>query len=340
MLLFGLTLLSLPAAGQTPEVKNLADSVEKQIAARAREQEPLVVAYFSASWCPPCREFKRVYLNHFAQTCQDRYKGKVVLREFDITDKKSRDFEAFVATTAAYAQKSMSIPVAVVGDTYLPGPDAAPLEAAIDKALKNGEKTRLFYTPQTDLAPDNLVEAVQQGNYAAAKSFLQNGGNVNATDIYGNSLLMLAAFYGHEDVTALLLAYRPDVNYKTSWGYTAALNAAFTGQENILRLLADHGADLSVETPSGENMLGAAAKGLQQNMLRLLVKQYGLDLNAPLKKGGSILQWAVSQRNEIAVAKALIDAGAGLHYPVSMQELLDGAQTPEMKAFLITQTAK
>lgn len=321
---------SVPASAQTDPTAALDKALRTQI----RQEEPLVVAYFTASWCPPCRQFKKEYLNRFAETYMERYGGRIRLVEFDISDKKSKNFEAFAATCAAYGEKNSGIPLAVIGDTFLPGPDPEPFEAAIDKALANHEKTRLFFTPQTDSKPETLYDAVLTGDLQSAREFLQNGANPNEPDPYGASLLMLAAFYGRTDIARLLIRHNADVNFKSPFGYTAALNAAFTGQQEILRLLERNGADLWVETPGGENLLGAAAKGLQSDILDILIRDYGFDVNRRLQTGSTVLIWAVDKRNDPDAAEVLLRAGADPSASYEGKTPLGYAHTETMRALL------
>lgn len=337
IILFSIALsLALPLAARETRINRAAENVANAALAQINsgQERPVVVAYFSASWCPPCRQFKKEYLDGFARTYKTVYKGRLEFVEFDISNKNGRDFKAFAATCAAYGQKSSSIPVAVVGNTFLLGPEQKTLEAAINKALENNEQTRLFYTPQTDLTPQDLIEAIEQGNAPAVKTFLQNSADPDMKDEYGNSALMLAAFFGQTKAAELLISHRADVNYQTSWGYTAALNAAFTGQPEILRLLAENGADLTVETSGGENLLGAAAKGLQKEMIQILVKEYGFDINRPLKTGGTVLTWAVEKRNEAAIAQLLLECGADAQAKYEGKSALDLAKTPQMRNLL------
>ncbi|GHV03127.1 hypothetical protein AGMMS50229_01330 [Campylobacterota bacterium] len=64
---------------------------------------------------------------------------------------------------------------------------------------------------------------------------------IDLCDHRGNSLLMLAAYNGHEQTAAMLLAAGADPNLANAHSQTPLEGVAFKGYEAIARLLVDHG---------------------------------------------------------------------------------------------------
>ncbi len=71
---------------------------------------------------------------------------------------------------------------------------------------------------------------------------LDNGADVNARDRFGRTVLMIAAYRGHNDLVRLLLERGADVNAQDNDGRTAHAFAAFYRRSDTLRLLQTHGA--------------------------------------------------------------------------------------------------
>ena len=71
---------------------------------------------------------------------------------------------------------------------------------------------------------------------------IMNGANVNATDDYGNTALMLAASHGQTEVAEVLLKHGADVNAKNNNGNTALTLATKKGRTKTVELLRRYGA--------------------------------------------------------------------------------------------------
>ena len=77
---------------------------------------------------------------------------------------------------------------------------------------------------------DDLVHGAQMGDTAAIRPLLARGASVDTTDGEGNTLLMLAARDGHEELARLLIDYRAKLNARNAAGDTALAMAALRGQ--------------------------------------------------------------------------------------------------------------
>jgi hypothetical protein len=89
-------------------------------------------------------------------------------------------------------------------------------------------------TPETDA----LFRAAREGNADTVKSLLATRlADVNATDANGNTPLIEAARFGHDEVVTALLIAKADVNAKNRDGKTALTLAAEGGHDEVVRLL-------------------------------------------------------------------------------------------------------
>jgi uncharacterized protein len=73
---------------------------------------------------------------------------------------------------------------------------------------------------------------------------------VQLTDAAGNSLLMLAAYHGHAEVTAALAERGADVNATNDRGQTPLAGAVFRGEPAVVTALVAAGADPDLGQPS------------------------------------------------------------------------------------------
>jgi ankyrin repeat protein len=72
---------------------------------------------------------------------------------------------------------------------------------------------------------------------------LEKDADVNAKDNYGDTPLLKACFFGHEDIVSLLLVKRANVNTKSNRGETPLSWAVFNEQKETVSLLLKKDAD-------------------------------------------------------------------------------------------------
>ena len=116
-----------------------------------------------------------------------------------------------------------------------------------------------------------LFELVRQGNTQALIKPLEMGLAANLRDNNGNSLLMLASYNGHEEMTKLLLQYGADPELANLRHQTPLAGVAFKGYTKIARILVEHGANVNAVTPDGKTPLMFAAMFNQTEVLQLLL---------------------------------------------------------------------
>lgn len=102
-----------------------------------------------------------------------------------------------------------------------------------------GVAKRATRSPETDA----LLRAARVGNADTVRSLLASPNvDVNGRDDHGNTSLIEAARFGHDEVVAALLMAKADVNAKNDEGKTALMLAAEGGHDETVRVLTLAGA--------------------------------------------------------------------------------------------------
>ncbi len=156
-----------------------------------------------------------------------------------------------------------------------------------------------------------LIEAVKDGDAAAVRALLDEGGDVNATEVDGTTALHWAVHGDHVDVTDLLIRAGANVRAMNRYGVAPLSLASLNGSEAMVAKLLQAGADPETAQPGGETALMTAARTGNADVVRQLLAR-GADVNATEEwKGQTALMWAAAENNA-AAAKALIAGGADI----------------------------
>jgi uncharacterized protein len=100
-----------------------------------------------------------------------------------------------------------------------------------------------------DLA-SRIFAMARSGDAATLAAYLDAGAPVNLTNTRGDTLVMLAAYYGHESTVAGLIARGADVNRHNNRGQTPLAGAVFKNETTIMELLLGADADPLAGSPS------------------------------------------------------------------------------------------
>jgi uncharacterized protein len=92
-----------------------------------------------------------------------------------------------------------------------------------------------------------LMYAALSGRTSEVKALLDQGAEVNATDLEGRTALMFAAVNLHSTTVSELLEHGADVNARASDGGTALMLAVCGGATDIVQSLLERGADVSAK---------------------------------------------------------------------------------------------
>lgn len=179
-----------------------------------------------------------------------------------------------------------------------------------------------------------IVRAFRDGSvtYEAARAFLANGGDVNASDRGFGTLLFLAIFRGRTDIVPLLLEYGADVNVPTTRmnsihfardgyagiiavpaGTTPLMIAVKLHKTDTVRLLLEAGADVQASNSWGFTAMvyTGISDGDDASLVRLLVEA-GANVHDSERRGLTASIWA-SANGHVHILRALIEAGADVN---------------------------
>ncbi|MEE4593687.1 ankyrin repeat domain-containing protein [Streptomyces sp. DSM 41524] len=95
-----------------------------------------------------------------------------------------------------------------------------------------------------------VFDLARQGDTDTLAAYVDAGVPANLTNDKGDSLLMLAAYYGHPATVSALLERGADPNRVNERGQTPIAGAAFKGEAEVLRVLLAKGADPRAGSPS------------------------------------------------------------------------------------------
>jgi len=88
------------------------------------------------------------------------------------------------------------------------------------------------------------------GDTERLQAYVEHGVPANLTDATGNTLVMLAAYYGHAETVRALLALGAEPNRTNDRGQSPLAGAIFKGEDDVVAALLAAGADPDVGTPS------------------------------------------------------------------------------------------
>jgi ankyrin repeat protein len=100
-----------------------------------------------------------------------------------------------------------------------------------------------------DLA-SRVFDWARSGDVAMLAAYVDAGVPVNLTNTNGDTLVMLAAYYGHESAVAALIARGADVDRHNNRGQTPLAGAVFKNDTTIIELLLSADADPLAGSPS------------------------------------------------------------------------------------------
>jgi ankyrin repeat protein len=138
---------------------------------------------------------------------------------------------------------------------------------------------------------------------------LREGASARIPSTYGETCLMIASFYGHEDIVHLLLERgHVEVNARAADGSTALFKACGKGHTGVADLLLSRGADHSLRlTTFGETALFVACRSGHLGSVDVLLR-YGADVTIPDAQGMTCLM-AASMHNHVDLARHLVSQG-------------------------------
>lgn len=107
-------------------------------------------------------------------------------------------------------------------------------------------------TPDDDALAfaEQIFDGARTGDAALVTGAVDQGVPVNLTDVSGNTLVMLAAYYGHSELVAGLAERGADIDRQNDRGQTPIAGAVFKRYTAVIEVLLANGADVDAGTPS------------------------------------------------------------------------------------------
>ncbi|XP_064457287.1 ankyrin repeat domain-containing protein 17-like isoform X2 [Ornithodoros turicata] len=177
--------------------------------------------------------------------------------------------------------------------------------------LQNGAEINSRTGSKLGISP--LMLAAMNGHTAAVKLLLDNGSDINAQiETNKNTALTLACFQGRQEVVALLVDRKANVEHRAKTGLTPLMEAASGGYVEVGRVLLDKGADVNAPpVPSSrDTALTIAADKGHYAFVELLIKK-GAQIDVKNKKGSSPL-WLACNGGHLDVVQLLVAAQADI----------------------------
>jgi hypothetical protein len=109
-----------------------------------------------------------------------------------------------------------------------------------------------------DTSPDSHLVTIahacfdfaRAGDTQRLRAYVENGVPANLTDAAGNTLLMLAAHYGHAETVTALLLLGAEPDRTNDRGQSPLAGAILKGRDDVVAALLAAGADPDIGTPS------------------------------------------------------------------------------------------
>jgi ankyrin repeat protein len=98
-----------------------------------------------------------------------------------------------------------------------------------------------------------VLDLARAGREADLAAYVEAGVPVNLTDEAGNTLVMLAAYHGHEGAVRVLASRGADVDRVNDRGQTPLAGAVFKDEPEVVAALLAAGADPDAGTPSARD---------------------------------------------------------------------------------------
>ncbi len=108
-------------------------------------------------------------------------------------------------------------------------------------------------------------KAAVGGDLAVIDNLLREGVDVDSKDKYGQTALMLAARYGHEQVVQLLLQKEAALDTTAKYRLSALMLAVLYRQAGIAKLLVAAGADTALRGSGAPGFSGKTAADLAED---------------------------------------------------------------------------
>ncbi len=165
-------------------------------------------------------------------------------------------------------------------------------------------------------SPDTaLADAAENLDRAKLGELLQQGININASQVDGMTSLHWAVYHDDLQMAKLLVSAGANVKAANRYNVTPLSLACTNGNAAIVELLLEAGADPNTTLRGGETALMTAARTGKLGPVKALLSR-GADVNAKERKGQTALMWAAAE-GHAEVVEALLAVGADFRTPLT-----------------------
>lgn len=135
------------------------------------------------------------------------------------------------------------------------------------------------------------LDCARSGDSRLLAAMIDAGMPVNLSDAKGNSLLMLAAYHGHEETVRMLISHSAELDRRNDHGQTPLGGVAFKGNQKLTKLLVESGADMNGDNGGGRTPLMFSAMFGHKEIVAYLIEA-GADTKSQTVFGVSAQQIA------------------------------------------------
>lgn len=151
-----------------------------------------------------------------------------------------------------------------------------------------------------------LYAKIKQADLGYVRIFIENGGDINQTDMNGYTPLMVAINQSFPEIALLLLEHNANVSIKGGNGYDALLLAANAGLRKIVESLIEKGVDINSPTETFFTALHLSADNGYSKIVELLLRHPKINVNARTKQNSTALHFA-SNEGHLETVRVLLD---------------------------------
>jgi len=102
----------------------------------------------------------------------------------------------------------------------------------------------------------DLLQAIRENQIKLVDGILHAQPDwANKTDERGSAPLILASYYGHVELTQLILNHGANIDLQDAAGNTALMGVCFKGHNKVAKLLIDKGAQVNLRNKAGGSAL-------------------------------------------------------------------------------------
>jgi uncharacterized protein len=140
-----------------------------------------------------------------------------------------------------------------------------------------------------------MERLVYQGNESAIRQKLAKGVSINCYDNSSQtSLLMWSSAWGWLNLVIKLIEEGAEFkNYQNCEGNTALMDAAFYGHQDVVKLLVEKGAKINLKDRAGSTAMDWAVRTKNWKILKMLIDAGG-KYNIPIPEDANLEQVVVS----------------------------------------------